>query len=40
MAQKLARGTRDLTLRLWALLHLRVGNEELFSVFLMRLPQP
>lgn len=31
MAQKPARGTRDLTHKFWVLLHLRVGNGELFS---------
>lgn len=31
MAQKLAKGTRDLTHKFWALVHLRVGNGEFFS---------
>lgn len=31
MAQKLARGTRDLTHKFWALLHLRVGSGEFFG---------
>lgn len=38
MAQKPAKGTRDLTHTFWALVHLRVGNREFFSGFLMCLP--